>query len=305
MMRGRSKGSNEALASLSVCIPTWNAAARLGATLASVLAQQHAALDVVVCDDASTDATLAVARSIADPRLRVVANDQRAGLAGNWNRALAQARGDYVCLFGQDDLAGPAWASTLCGLLDRHADASLAFGRRQFVFDDEASRGLLGGFFEHRYPEMLAPFDERIAGSEVISPELMVDCAMRHDFEVNLIGEPAFVVFRRSHPAVHQGFDPAMRQMIDWEFWTRFFVDAPLVHTTRILGTYLLHAGGASVENAPLTKHYREYGHLLDVVLTRFSRMLDASQRARLLERQDRARDLARGDAEKEGRPAG
>jgi hypothetical protein len=213
-----------------------------------------------------------VARSIRDPRITVHDFNVHAGLANNWNRLLRLARGEYVSIVGQDDEVGPQWASSLVGLLEVHPKADLAFGRRAFVFDDERSRSLLGDFFERRYPAMLEQFYRRVG--MVIQPEAMLSEVYRYRFEINLIGEPTFVVMRRNSPALTAGFDPLMSQMVDWELFTRFFVDRPIVHCPEILGAYHIHAKASSIANVHLSRHYREYEHLLGIVLERFAGVL-------------------------------
>lgn len=276
---------------LSVCIPTYRGGRHLARCLGGVLAQRDVELEVIVGDDASDDDTLEVARGLRDPRVRVHAFTQRAGIAGNWNRTWSLARGDYAALVGQDDWLEPDWGASLVGLLERHREADLAFGRRRFEFTDEAARRTLGRFFEHEYPAMLAPFYARIG--EVVAAEVMIEEAMRHRFEINLIGEPAFVVVRRDTPEARAGFHPEMVQMLDWEFSSRFFASRPILHCARELGAYHLHGAGASVGNAPMARHYRECDHMLGSVLERFAPRLAAEQRAILAERRREVRELA------------
>jgi glycosyltransferase involved in cell wall biosynthesis len=124
---------------------------------------------VIVADDGSDDGSAEAARrALAElpaadgARVAVHAFRERLGLAGNWNRVLRLARGDYVCLFGHDDRCRPGFAEQLVPLLERHRDCALAFGRREFELADEATRRAMGEFFERRYPEMIAPFEARL-----------------------------------------------------------------------------------------------------------------------------------------------
>ncbi len=281
------------MAFLSVCLPTWNGASTLARTLGCVLSQGGVDLEVVLCDDASTDATLEVARGFDDSRLRIYAFPRRAGIVGNWNRALERARGEYVSIVGQDDEVDPGWALSLVGLLEAHPEGDLAFCRRRFVYDDEESRKVVGSFFSGFYPGALEEFYGRTG--EVIPPEVMCREALVHDFRINLVGEPTFVVFRRRHPAVREGFDPQMTQMMDWEFYTRFFTDRPILHCPRVLGTYHIRGKGASVDNAKnLVRHHKEFAHLLDLVLVRFEGCLEEAARARLEEKRREALEEVR-----------
>lgn len=268
---------------VSVCVPTYNGAEFLKACLDSLLAQELQDYEVLIGDDGSTDGTLQIARGYTDPRFRILPFESRVGMAGNWNRCLAEARGKYVALVAQDDWVTPQWAARLAGLLESHPEADLAFGRREFEFLDKHSQEAVGCFFQSKYPAMLQAFYER-AGT-VIPPDVMLDAAMQHRFEVNLIGEPSFTMVRRDHPATRAGYHPGMRQMIDWEFTSRFFVDRPILHCPEALGTYRIHSAGASVGNTPMTLQYKEYMLLLESVLKRFADRISVSQRAQLLQR--------------------
>jgi glycosyltransferase involved in cell wall biosynthesis len=79
----------------------------LRAAVASILGQTVADLEVLVVDDASTDASAEILARIEDPRLHVLHNDDQLGLAGSLNRGLDEARGRYVARLDADDVAMP------------------------------------------------------------------------------------------------------------------------------------------------------------------------------------------------------
>ncbi len=273
---------------LSVAIPTWNGAKTIKRTLEGVLSQEERDLEIIVGDDRSTDETLETVKAVRDPRIKVFGFRERAGITGNWTRTLRLCRGKYAVIVGQDDEVESGWASSLVSALEEHPEASLAFSRRRMVYDDEESKKVVGYFFSGKYPDMLKEFYSSI--DEVIGPREMTREAMKHSFEINLIGEPAFVAFRRDHPAVKEGFDPGMTQMMDWEFYTRFFCEKPLVHVPKELGTFHIHVEGSSVAHArTLEKHYREYYHLLGAVIRRFYRFLSPDDISSLVARMEEA----------------
>ena len=78
------------------------------AAIESALKQTVTDLELIVVDDASTDATAAVLAGIDDGRLRVLRNDERQGLASSLNRGLDEARGRFVARLDADDVALPA-----------------------------------------------------------------------------------------------------------------------------------------------------------------------------------------------------
>jgi glycosyltransferase involved in cell wall biosynthesis len=92
---------------VSVCIPTYNGSTFLAESINSVLSQSFQDFELVIVDDRSTDATLDIARSFSDPRIVVHQNDRQLGIPGNWNQCLALAKGEYLCIFHQDDRMWP------------------------------------------------------------------------------------------------------------------------------------------------------------------------------------------------------
>jgi GT2 family glycosyltransferase len=92
---------------LTICVPTYNGERYLAATLSSILAQTYADFHLLVVDDCSGDATVQVARSFDDPRLRIVVGPQRRGIGGVCNHCLELADTEFVYLIGHDDLMHP------------------------------------------------------------------------------------------------------------------------------------------------------------------------------------------------------
>jgi glycosyltransferase involved in cell wall biosynthesis len=95
--------------SLVSCVVTTCARPRLvGRAVASVLAQTHRDLELIVVVDGPDAATEAALRPHADPRLRVVVRPARGGQAAALNAGIALARGAFVAFLDDDD----AWRPT-------------------------------------------------------------------------------------------------------------------------------------------------------------------------------------------------
>ncbi|MFM9941383.1 MAG: glycosyltransferase family 2 protein [Hyphomicrobiaceae bacterium] len=88
---------------VSVVIPTFNRAHRLGAALRSVLDQTFQDFEIIIVDDASTDATLSALREFSDTRISVLRHPVNRGAAASRNTAIALARGQYIALLDSDD----------------------------------------------------------------------------------------------------------------------------------------------------------------------------------------------------------
>jgi hypothetical protein len=95
-------------ARVSVLMPVRNGASFVRAALDSVLGQTLADLEVIIVDDGSTDTTPQILREYGDqdPRIRIVKRGGP-GLPAALNRALTEARGEYVARMDADDISVP------------------------------------------------------------------------------------------------------------------------------------------------------------------------------------------------------
>lgn len=113
---------------VSVLIPAYNAAEWIEQTIDSVLAQTWPNLEVIIVDDGSSDATLAVAQKFAtDERVRVIAQLNQ-GAAGARNTALRYSQGDFIQFLDADDLLAPDKVEQQIKLLQASAPGYVASG---------------------------------------------------------------------------------------------------------------------------------------------------------------------------------
>jgi len=92
---------------LTVAMPAYNAAPYIRQALESVLTQRGVELEVIVVDDGSTDDTRAVAKSIEDPRCRVIERTKRKGIGACHNIILAESRLPVIAHVDADDMVRP------------------------------------------------------------------------------------------------------------------------------------------------------------------------------------------------------
>ena len=90
---------------VSVGLPVYNGAEHLAKALDGVLDQDLEDFEVIVCDNASSDATAEIARGYVarDARIRYHRNERNLGLAGNFNKAFQLAGGKYFKWWAHDD----------------------------------------------------------------------------------------------------------------------------------------------------------------------------------------------------------
>jgi len=89
---------------VSVLVTNYNYGRYLGQALVSVLEQTYPNLELIVCDDGSTDESTSVISSIAQSDTRLIPIfKENAGQASAFNAAFDEANGEIVCFLDSDD----------------------------------------------------------------------------------------------------------------------------------------------------------------------------------------------------------
>ncbi len=92
---------------VSVVIPTWNRAPLLKEAIQSALDQSAKPLEVLVCDDGSTDNSEEIVKSFTDPAVKWLPGERSGRSAVPRNRGLFAAAGDWIAMHDSDDTWAP------------------------------------------------------------------------------------------------------------------------------------------------------------------------------------------------------
>jgi glycosyltransferase involved in cell wall biosynthesis len=158
--------------SVTVVIPTWNRAATLGDAVRSVLAQTVPPLEVLVCDDGSTDGSEEVVRSIGDPRVRWIPGEHSGRPAVPRNRGIEAACGEWLAFLDSDD----AW---LPKKLEKQLSLAAESGCRAScsnAYRIVPGKGK-GGLLLQGNPSRIA-FDDLLRGNHVICSSALVETSL-------------------------------------------------------------------------------------------------------------------------------
>jgi glycosyltransferase involved in cell wall biosynthesis len=122
---------------LSIGLPVYNGERYLAEAFGCYLGQTFQDFELVVCDNASTDDTVAICRSFAerDPRIRYHHNDKNVGAIPNFNKVFALSRAPLFKWVAHDDLYHPRYLESCVRILDDDPDVVLAHSRTAFVDD--------------------------------------------------------------------------------------------------------------------------------------------------------------------------
>jgi glycosyltransferase involved in cell wall biosynthesis len=120
---------------VSVCLPVYNGATYLREALQSILVQSFADIELVISDNASTDATEDICRDTVarDSRVRYYRSPVNRGLAWNFNHAFAQARGRYLVWIGHDDVMAKEYLGRCVGTLESDPEAVLCYTNATYI----------------------------------------------------------------------------------------------------------------------------------------------------------------------------
>ena len=145
---------------ISVVIPAHNAEASIGLVLEAIAAQEPAPHEVIVVDDASSDATAEIARRLG---ATVVRNEKPLLAGGSRNRGWEAATGDVVVFLDSDAIPAPGWNAGLARALEESPGALVGCAR---TFDAQTSWGWVAHLqIETPYLPLGAPREVRFLSS--------------------------------------------------------------------------------------------------------------------------------------------
>ncbi len=206
-------------------MPAFNRAHFIGEAMASVLAQSFTDFELIVVDDGSTDGTVAAAQAVSDPRVRVVSHPQNVGRSRNRNRAIDEARGDYIVWVADDDRQAEGALQAYAEAIDAQPELDVIYGQLQlFEVENEDLEAL----------DVFDPDDWTGRESALLGAKLHGSC----------IPDGGSAIRRALYDT--QRYDPEFVRAQDYDLWTRLVEDLRVRKLPRIVYHYRKHPGSAS-----------------------------------------------------------
>lgn len=124
---------------VSVVMPNYNGARFVEKAIRCVQEQTYPHFELIIVDDCSTDHSpeLIEAMAAKDPRIRLIRSPENHGVAVTRNMGIAEAKGDYIALFDNDDLWEKSKLARQVALAGKGAD--IAYCSYDFVDENDAS----------------------------------------------------------------------------------------------------------------------------------------------------------------------
>jgi len=213
---------SKAQPTFTIIIPAYNAAATLGATLDSVVAQTYESWEAIIVDDGSADGTAVVAGEYVahDSRFSLV-RQSHLGVSAARNAALPLSSAELLCFLDADDVYLPGFLDAQHGFIAEHSGFD--------VYSCNVDAWWLDGS-QSPYP-LGAGYDcvvETRLDDLIVQNRLTVMAVVRAGL-LDRIG----------------GFDPRVRVLEDYELWVRAAAGgARLLHNPALLALYRQRPGG-------------------------------------------------------------
>lgn len=124
---------------VSIIMPSWNTGRFIAESIQSVINQTYENWELIIVDDCSTDDTDAVVASFPDTRIRYLKNAKNSGAAVTRNRAMREAKGEWIAFLDSDDLWAPEKLKKQISFMKEHG---YVFSYHDYVKVDEESQPL-------------------------------------------------------------------------------------------------------------------------------------------------------------------
>ena len=127
---------------VSIGLPVYNGEPFIKETLDAILAQTFVDFELIICDNASTDATEKICQSYAakDKRINYYRNQHNIGATGNFNRVFQLSSGEYFKWAAHDDLLAADYLAQCVEVLDRDRSVVLCHSQVQII--DERGKAI-------------------------------------------------------------------------------------------------------------------------------------------------------------------
>lgn len=205
---------------VTVIMPVYNGAKYLRESIESILSQTYPHFELLIINDGSTDASVSIATSYNDPRIRLVHNERNLGLVATRNRGIRESTTEFVAFLDSDDIARPNRLAKQIEYFTQYPETILLGGGAELI--DE--RGVKTGVAWH----------ENSTPDEIRCELLFKNCFTQ-----------STVMMRRSAlpPELYrEGYAPAE----DYDLWVRLASLGATANLPNTLVSYRVHGTNTS-----------------------------------------------------------
>ena len=239
---------------VSVCLPTYNGEKFLEEAIDSILNQTFQDFELIICDDQSQDRTPEILSFYANKsnKIRYFRNPRNLGIFRNWNECIKHSSGEYITVFGQDDVMLPRNIEARVSIFDAYPSVGLVAGSVNVINGE--------GLVISSGPWSRFPEDKFEKGR---------DWLINNAGSSNNICCPFVFLRRKSLERVGGEFNCDYAYTSDFEMWLRIALISDLYFLKETVGCYRLHGNNETYNHGDLTE-------IREILLQSWSKTIDA-----------------------------
>ena len=231
---------------VSICIPSYNGSQYIKKCIESCLLQTYADIEIIICDDCSTDNSLELIKEFSskDNRIKFYQNVSNLGLVGNWNATLTHASGEYIKWLFQDDWMEPTAIDEFVAVAK--TGYNFIISKRDFVLNESATL-----VDKDYYNYKVKKLENHFASSQLghyFSPTDITSLATDY-IALNFIAEPSLIFFKKSIISKVGLYDSLFHQICDLEYNLRLAAEAGVYVINKPLCHFAIHPNSTTNSN--------------------------------------------------------
>ena len=122
---------------VSVLLPVYNCELYVQAAVRSIINQSYTDFEFLIIDDASTDATVSIIKSIDDSRIQLIEKPLNSGYTNSLNYGLQLAKGKYIARMDGDDISYPERFAKQIAYLEAHPEVIVCGTTYKIIGNDK------------------------------------------------------------------------------------------------------------------------------------------------------------------------
>lgn len=236
---------------ISICIPTYNGSQYIEKCIESCLAQSYRNIEIIVCDDCSSDSLLNVLNPYLkkDCRITFYQNEKNLGLVGNWNKCMNYASGEYIKWLFQDDWMDVNAIEEFVEIANKGYDFIVS--KRNFILNELATDE-----DKMYYSKKVKTLENYFNQDEIgcYFPTSKIKDIVVSNIALNFIAEPSLIFFKRTLIKEVGLYDHLFHQICDLEYNMRLASKVGVYVLNKPLCHFAIHA--QSTTNANVNNKY-------------------------------------------------
>ena len=228
---------------VSILMPTFEPNPQhLAEALESLLAQTESRWTLFIHDDASqSDVRGMIENYLEDPRITFARSEKNLGIGGNWNACITKTSAPYAQFLFQDDLWGETHLEKAIRVLKENPTVGLVSIDHKYQYEGDMDNNDL-------YEKVRTYKKDNVEAGMHKGEEFLLWWIER-ELHPNVIGEPPFVMFKKTLLDEVGLFNEDMPQFLDLEYWIRCLQKSDWYYLKEDIGAFRVHPAAASARN--------------------------------------------------------